>query len=336
MHGASTVARRRYASNNAHIPLSIEERMNTIDQELIEAAEENNLPEVGRLVSVGADMNAKDNDGFAPLHVACFEGHVQVVKVLQEHGADIEIEDNDGWRPLHCACWHGHLAVVNELMSPNDSNGAITSILGKRKSRGSNIEAKDRNGNTPLHFASIQDHPAMVKAFLSGGADIFAANNEGFHPIHRAVSGGHSAVTKCLLQHIYATTRRLPLHKLLEDLAWIVDPNRSLFAVPPLRTALHLSVLGMDDVVEILEYLAGHNPALISSRNQDGALPLHVACRLGVSFSIVQSLVNLYKASVKSVTPQGDLPLFLACEMPETSLDTIFLLMKLYPELVYR
>jgi hypothetical protein len=46
--------------------------------------------------------------------------------------------------------------------------------------------------------------------------------------------------------------------------------------------------------------------------------------------------VNLYEASVKSLTPQGDLPLFLACELREPSLDTIFLLLKLYPDLVYR
>jgi hypothetical protein len=76
------------------------------------------------------------------------------------------------------------------------------------------------------------------------------------------------------------------------------------------------------------------NPELLSSRDQDGSLPLHVACRLGVSFRIAQALVNSYKASVKSVTSEGDLPLFLACEMPKTSLDTIFLLMKLCPDLV--
>jgi hypothetical protein len=46
--------------------------------------------------------------------------------------------------------------------------------------------------------------------------------------------------------------------------------------------------------------------------------------------------VNHFKAFVKSLTCEGDLPLFLACEMPNTSLDTIFLLMKLYPELVCR
>jgi ankyrin repeat protein len=88
--------------------------------------------------------------------------------------------------------------------------------------------------------------------------------------------------------------------------------------------------------VKILEYLFGQNPALLSSRDQDGSLLLHVACLCGGPFMIVQSMVNIYKASVKSVTPQGDLPLFLACEMPEPSLDTIFILMKLYPDLVYR
>jgi hypothetical protein len=84
-------------------------------------------------------------------------------------------------------------------------------------------------------------------------------------------------------------------------------------------------VLRTDDVVDILEYLVGRNPELHSARDQD------VACRRGASFAIVQSLVNRYKASVKSVTPQGDLPLFLACEISETSLATIFLLMKLLP-----
>jgi ankyrin repeat protein len=88
--------------------------------------------------------------------------------------------------------------------------------------------------------------------------------------------------------------------------------------------------------VEILEYLVRRNPELLSSRDQDGALPLHVACRRGASFSIIQSLVNCYKASVNSVNSQGDLPLFLACEMPDTGLDTIFILIKLYPDVIYR
>jgi ankyrin repeat protein len=168
---------------------------------------------------------------------------------------------------------------------------------------------------------------------MSGGANVLARNNQGVIPIHDAVSEECSEIAKYLLQQLYATTPRLPLHELLEDLTWIGNPKSS--DVPPLWYAHHRNVLCTDDIEEIVEFLVERNPALLSSHDQDGSLPLHVACRRGVSFAVVQSLVNLYNASVKSVTPQGDLPLFLACEMPETSLDTIFLLIKLYPDVVY-
>jgi ankyrin repeat protein len=296
-----------------------DERMNTIDEELIEATRENNLAEVSRLLNVGANVNVKDNCGLTPLHWACIKGHVHVVIELLEHGADVESTTIYGWTPLHFACANGHVAVGNELLS-----------------RGATIEAKNNIGSTPLHVASLRDHLPVVKALLSGRANILAANNQGGLPIHLAVYQGKTEVAKCLLQQTYATTRRLPLHELVEDLTWIVDQNSVPSDVPPLREALQRVVLSTDDVVEIVEYLFDQNPALLSSHDQDGSLPLHVACRRGAAFSIVQSLVNRYKASVKSVTPQGDLPLFLACEMPATSLDTIVLLMKLYPDFVYR
>jgi ankyrin repeat protein len=309
--------------------------MNSINDALFEAAKENNLLEVRRLLRAGADVDAKDQHGWTPLYWACGHEHVQVVKELMEHGADIEADTSHGLTPLHCACSRGHVAVVNELLSPNDSNGATTnSILGKRKSRGANIEAKTNQGNTPLHIAILSHHLPVVKALVSSGANILAANNEGRIPIHLAVRARNSAVAKCLLQQMYATTRLLPLHELVEDLTWIGNPKSS--DVPPLRFAHHRNVLGTDDVVEILEYLVDRNPELLSSRYHDGSLPLHIACRRGASFAIAQSLVNLCKAAVKSVTPQGDLPLFLACEIPEPSLDTIFILMKVYPDLVYR
>jgi ankyrin repeat protein len=291
--------------------------MDSINRELIEAARENNLPEIRRLLRVGADVNAKDDYGNTPLHGASTKGHVQVVKELAEHGVDMELKTNAGMTPLHHACFNGHVAFVIELLS-----------------RGANIEAKTNQGNTHLHLASQCDHFLVVKALVSGGANILAANNQGNCSIHSAVIRRHSDVSKYLLQQLYATSRRLSLHELLKDLTWIGDPNIS--SAPPLRYALDQNVLGTNDVVEILEFLVSQNSELLTSRDQDGSLPLHVACRRGASFTITQSLVDLYKASVKSVTSEGDLPLFLACEMPDTSLDTIFLLMKLYPDLVYR
>jgi hypothetical protein len=216
--------------------------MNRIDRVLIEATRciENNLPEVRRLLRAGADVNAK-----APNH---------------------------GMTPLRFSAMEGNLAVVNELLSPNnDSNGTTTSILGKRKSRGANIEAKNRDGDTPLHCASRSGHLPVVMALVSGDADILAANDDRMKRllIQQAAHWRKSAVSKYLLQHFYATICGPPLHKLLKDPTWIGCPYVS--DTPPLRAALHQNVLGMDDVVEMIEYLVDHNPDFFSSRDEDGS-----------------------------------------------------------------
>jgi ankyrin repeat protein len=315
--------------------------MNRIDEELHSAARENDLPEARRLLSVGANVNAKDTDGATPLAVtnnlgmtpliiASMMGHSLVVKEFLVHGAYIESKDNNLMTPLHWACLEGYLAVVIELLSPgdemhgNDSNAAT--------SQRTEMEVKNRDGGTPLHLACFGGHLAIVKVLMSRGADILAADNQELLPIHLAVAKGKSTVAKYILQEFYATMRPLPLHELLKDLTWIPNPNSDIPHI--LRFALARNVLGTDDVVDILDYLVGQNPAWLCSRDQDGSLPVHVASHCGVSFNIVQSLVNHDKASVKSVTSGGDLPLFLACEAHATSLDTIFLLMKLYPDLL--
>jgi uncharacterized alpha/beta hydrolase family protein len=54
--------------------------MNVLDQGLFEAAKEINLPEIRRLLSLGADVNATNVDGETPLSDASYNGHVHVVK----------------------------------------------------------------------------------------------------------------------------------------------------------------------------------------------------------------------------------------------------------------
>jgi ankyrin repeat protein len=132
--------------------------------------------------------------------------------------------------PLHVARFRGHLDVVVELLDPgdafhaNDSNGTTTSIL--RKSRGgADINAKDTRDDTPLHWASRKGHLDIVQALRGGDANILAANKLRQPSIHMAVRKGKSAVSKYLLQQLYATSHPLPLHELLEDLTWIRNPN---------------------------------------------------------------------------------------------------------------
>jgi hypothetical protein len=149
-------------------------------------------------------------------------------------------------------------------------------------------------------------------------------------PIDEALRQGTSDVVKYLLQESYASISdhegRLPLHALLEDSS--TDGTS-------LGKALEQNVLSTDDVSEIIAFLVGRDSSTIMLRNDAGETSLHVACRCGSPFETAKAVVRRHTTSVQCVTPQGDLPLFLACATDEPSLDVIYLLLKLYPDVVY-
>jgi ankyrin repeat protein len=52
------------------------------------------------LLSSGADINLRDDDGQLPLSVASKEGHFDVVKCLLSSDADVNLCDGNGRSPL--------------------------------------------------------------------------------------------------------------------------------------------------------------------------------------------------------------------------------------------
>lgn len=55
---------------------------------------------VERILAEGADVNARNKDGFTLLHVAASQGHRDVVELLLAKGADLNAKDNNGFTPL--------------------------------------------------------------------------------------------------------------------------------------------------------------------------------------------------------------------------------------------
>ena len=72
------------------------------------------------LLEAGAEDEAEENGGWAPLPSASLNGHVEVVKVLLSAGADKDSEVSDSWAPLHSASQEGREKVVKVLLGDRD------------------------------------------------------------------------------------------------------------------------------------------------------------------------------------------------------------------------
>uniref|UniRef100_A0A8D2PT04 Protein phosphatase 1 regulatory subunit 16A n=1 Tax=Zosterops lateralis melanops TaxID=1220523 RepID=A0A8D2PT04_ZOSLA len=95
-----------------------------ITQERIEearaATERSMLREIRELIQDGADLDVPRAHGATLLHVAAANGYMEAAELLLEHRARPDARDHDGWQPLHAAaCWGQVDILVTLVMSPD-------------------------------------------------------------------------------------------------------------------------------------------------------------------------------------------------------------------------
>jgi len=72
-----------------------------LNKALLEAAGNGDLEEAKKFLASGAQVDAKDNHGWRPLHYAAWNGHSPVVKYLvEELGAEADAKNNAGKTPI--------------------------------------------------------------------------------------------------------------------------------------------------------------------------------------------------------------------------------------------
>ena len=82
------------------IPIVVHRKMNLNDQ-LIETAQQGDLDLARNALQAGADVDATYRNVTA-LWWACQEGHFEIVKLLVSRGADVNVRDEDGFTPATC------------------------------------------------------------------------------------------------------------------------------------------------------------------------------------------------------------------------------------------
>ena len=149
---------------------AVHAQANCADRDLsgdfFEAAE---VEDVTRCLDGGADPNARDGDGVAPLHFAARNtDNPAVIAALLDGGADPNARTTKGgFAPLD-------LAALD-----TDNPAVIAALL----DGGADPNARNEDGLAPLHFAARNnDNPAVIAALLDGGADPNARDGTGLTP----------------------------------------------------------------------------------------------------------------------------------------------------------
>ena len=162
---------------------------------LMSAAQGGKITVVNILLEKGASQDAVDSNGWTALHHACYNGQLEVIRVLDHscldrmrqaatlQSRDLQMQDVTC---LHLAVNQGHVDVASFLLR--------NKILG-------HVNSKTKGNVTPLHFASGLGNLDMVFLILERGADCTIIDDKyGWTALHLSCYNGHEQIARLLLE----------------------------------------------------------------------------------------------------------------------------------------
>ncbi|XP_069125234.1 transient receptor potential cation channel subfamily A member 1-like isoform X2 [Argopecten irradians] len=183
-----------YAAKKGDMPilcalLKYKCRMDARDQDgktpLHIAAEFSNSKVIDKLVQASqAELNDTDSDGKTPIMVAAETGNYNTAQALLYHGADLTMKDEECRTATMLATAAGHTKLVKLLLD----NYA-------------EINMSDKVKNTPLHIAAYHGHADTTKLLLCRNAKVTCRNSYGKTPLDAAIENKYTDVVIEMLKH---------------------------------------------------------------------------------------------------------------------------------------
>lgn len=139
---------------------------------------------IAELLARGADVNAADTSGLAPLSYAA-EGWTEAAVQLLTHGANIHVRTKNDKSLLLTACERRLTGVSEALLDRGaDLNDGVTGV-----------------GWTPLHAATQGNFEDIVKLLLTRGVTVDIRCSDGKTPLMVTAKNDFKYIAEDLLKH---------------------------------------------------------------------------------------------------------------------------------------
>ena len=109
------------------------------------------------LLANKADVNAKASNGSTPLHLAAAKGNKEIVDLLLASGADVNVTDHDGWSPLHSAVTWGHKDIEDLLRA----HGGLDPLAPKPPAAQNAVKAPPKETGKDGHFMAYDNETVV-------------------------------------------------------------------------------------------------------------------------------------------------------------------------------
>jgi ankyrin repeat protein len=279
--------------------------------------------------SNNAVATIQDKSGKTPLHIACWNGGSEIIRLLLLANKEAAgIPDQRGRFPLHHACSSVSMPCVKTIKILIESYPIVSM-------------APDKDGETPLSLLCLRHQSRLRAALLSNeGDNVYQTILQPFWEQLRALLSAN-ADQRTLhgdwrLLHIVTSIPHCP--QILFDLAIRLHPHQvreKVFGSLPLHYASGLSdpfytssfgILRNQHCVHTHEYVIDQLLSLFpeASRIPDdaGCLPLHLALLHGRKYRVIQKLIQAFPDALQIRDGQMYLtPCFLAA-LPQRQCDS--------------
>lgn len=181
---------------------------------LITASDQGDSQLAHTLINAGADVNARNSSGAAPLHAALQRGHMGTVNVLLQAGVDVGEQDLP-FLNLTTAVAGGRASLVEGLLHGGADLNACDTCFGNALQAasaygneeivdlllgaGAHVNAHAGDFGSALQAASWFGYTRVVEILLDAGADVDAQGGYFGSPLLAAVDNRHAMVVEMLL-----------------------------------------------------------------------------------------------------------------------------------------